>query len=276
MRNLNAKTVAAGFGASILLSVVAVGCGKSGDSATKDAVQSAAVTQSPVQFGGFLGLAQNKATVYSPMSLDLAKKTLVFSPGAKIGSEKMSGLAKQLAAKGVVTYVVDYLTDLAILQQKIALELATELSRDPSRILESNPELLAWQKSNKEISLAGHSMGGAVLGQFVGKRESSFLKSFLFIGVSSVVGAPALSSDPNSPKVVLITGNNDGLVSSDERSSMEALFQTQTVPVAGVNHFCIADDNSVGDEAKKAEDKATDLTFEECQDAMAEAISVNL
>ena len=62
------------------------------------------------------------------------------------------------------------------------------------------------------------------------------------------------------------------LKSADESTKMEELFKTRTIPVAGVNHFCIADEGNVGNKDKRSEDKPTNLSFEKCQSSMAEAI----
>ena len=230
-------------------------------------------TSAKIQFGGFLGIAKGSALVFAPRDLSSAKKTLVFSPGAQISSEKMSGLANQLAEAGVVTYMVDYLEDLAIFQPGLAVGLAETLVKDPSKVENLSKELVLWHKSNKNISLAGHSQGGAVLGKLAGKSSAKFLQSILLIGVSSIIGKPEAQPDGSiSSKVVLITGEKDGVISADESKAMEDLFQTQTVRVAGVNHFCIADDKSAGNEKYKAKDNPTDLSFAQCQLEMAKAI----
>ena len=230
-------------------------------------------TQGKIQFGGLFGFAKSNALIFAPKDLSKAKQTIVFSPGAAIGSEKMSGLAGQLASRGIVTYVVDYVSDLAILQQDLAFSLAETLATDVTKVSNLGDALVTWHKSNRAISLAGHSMGGAVLGKTVGKDESKFLKSILLIGVSSVIGTTNIQPD-NSPssKVVLITGERDGLISAAESSKMEDLFKTLTIRVAGVNHFCIADDGEVGNKDKRSQDNPTNLSFEDCQSSMAQAM----
>jgi hypothetical protein len=218
---------------------------------------------------GPLKLLQSHGQAYMPLAK--ATASLIVSPGAKVPISTMSGFASKLADKGVAVYVVEYVQDTAIIptEWNRTLHLAQALNESPEKVAGLSPEMVASHKSKLSISILGHSLGGAVLGVFLDKKEAEFIKSFFLFGVSSVIGEP----NPSNRNVHLLTGTEDGLVSPTERLKMETLFDVKTEFVQGVNHFCIIDSERVGNPKKRAEDKVTLLSKSQCQENLIQTLS---
>ena len=240
----------------------------------------AAPTVQKIQFGGILNAAfRHNALAFVPQGE--IKSALVVSPGAKISPSAMSDFAVRLANQGVAVYVVEYLLDLAILQQNIAFELAKELKTAPEKVGNLAPSLLAAHKKGLDTSLFGHSLGGAVLANRIDSNEAAFVKSWILFGVSSVTAERQTGRAQS--EVVLMTGSKDGLVSNEETAKMETLFgNIKTTFVQDVTHFCIANNDKAGDPKKRKEEKQNNLkksppvdpnlSAQECQDAVANAV----
>lgn len=114
------------------------------------------------------------------------------------------------------------------------------------------------------FSIVGHSMGGAILGDYIGKPDSPITHVALY-------GVNSFAKDPKqvSVKLGLFIGSKDGLMIGDQEaqdklSKAESLLGTKRTVLTDLNHFCIISDSTVGDEKYKERDLATNLSSESC------------
>ncbi len=203
-----------------------------------------------------------KARLYAS-KLDSYRDILIMNPGAQIPALAMSGLAEGFASAGSLVYVLENPGNLPILAPNAAADLAKALTKDINKIKNLPATVKAVQSKDLAIRAIGHSLGGAVLGAETG-QESSLFTEIILIGVSRLV------STPQTPmvKVTLLLGEKDGLAARAGVDQLAEIYQTKTIILPGVNHFCIISDPKAGAADKRAQDLPTELSSEECVQAV--------
>jgi pimeloyl-ACP methyl ester carboxylesterase len=211
------------------------------------------------------GLAVQSETEASPIKARLyAKKlktwhsVLLLNPGGLIPALAMSGLAEALAHKGHIVFVLDNPRDLPIEAMTLASDWAHAV-RNGELITGLPLELKTQLLQSLPLRAMGHSLGGAVLGAEIGNPHSLF-QEIILIGVSRLVSTP----ERPAMKVLILLGEKDGLASRPGVDQLAAKFNTQTIVIPGVNHFCIISDSNAGAPEKKAQDRPTDLSIDQC------------
>ena len=194
------------------------------------------------------------------------KSTVIISPDAYVPSEAMSGLASALASTGRIVFVMKYLKNLAIAPNqsgKIAV-LAEILKNKPEMLKQLDPTLIEIFKAPMPMSIVGHGMGGTILGDYIGKPNSTFIRIALF-------GVNSFAKEPNESflKLGLFVGSKDGLIIGDQKSQdkllkTESRLGVERTMLEGLNHFCIVSDSKVGDVKYRNKDLATTLSTDAC------------
>jgi hypothetical protein len=202
------------------------------------------------------------------------KSTVIISPDAYIPSEAMSGLATALASTGRIVFVMKYRKNLAIgpsQSGKIAA-LAEILRSKPEMLNQLDPALVEIFKAPMPMSIVGHGMGGTILGDYIGKPNSIFIRVALF-------GVNSFATEPNESflKLGLFVGSKDGLIIGDQKSQdtllkTESRLKIERTILEGLNHFCIVSDSKVGDTKYRNKDLATTLSTEACITKFAVAL----
>lgn len=187
------------------------------------------------------------------------QSVLFLNPGGLIPALAMSGLAEGFAQKGHLVFVLDNPNDLPVQAITLAPDWAAVFKKNHQLIQGMPDELKIKSLGNLPLRVFGHSLGGAVLGSEIG-NDATLFQEIVLMGVSRLVATP----ERPSTKVRLLLGEKDGLASRSSVDQLAARFNTQTIIVPGVNHFCIISDPNVGAPDKKAQDLPTDLSREEC------------
>lgn len=224
-----------------------------------------------VRTGGVLGIGAIEADLYAA---DLAqyKSAVVVSPGGKIAPKAMNGLAREIARRGHVAFVIHYLGNLAIIpteQGKVGT-FADQIARAPERIA-GIPERIAGalRQLPGGVSVVGHSLGGAVLGKLIGSSDAT-VRHITLLGVSELVSEPAAVRVPTT----LMVGSRDGLVKPQGLTNLEGKLSTQRITLPDVNHFCVISDPAAGEAERRAQDNASPLSSEECVKRVADALAL--
>lgn len=123
------------------------------------------------------------------------------------------------------------------------------------------------------MSLFGHSMGGAILGNYI-SEENAIFEHIALYSVNSFVSNPAKVAVKN---LKLFIGSKDGLMLRDQEAQekvkrVEALLSIQRVTLPELNHFCIISDDSVVDPSYREKDFSTNLTSKQCIAALTESL----
>ncbi len=210
-----------------------------------------------------------KARLYATQRTDY-QSVLFLNPGGLIPALAMSGLAEDFDRKGHLVFVLDNPNDLPVQAISLAPDWATSFKKDHQLIQGMPDELKARNLKNLPLLAMGHSLGGAVLGSEIG-NDTTLFQEIILIGVSRLVATP----DRPRTKVSLLLGEKDGLASRSSVDQLAARFNTQTIILPGVNHFCIISDPNAGAPDKKAQDLPTDLSREECVARVVNAIDDN-
>jgi hypothetical protein len=205
------------------------------------------------------------------------KSTVFISPGAKIPPAAMSGLAESLASTGRIVFVMRYLNNLPIIPGQAAQigALADLFKNQPEKLNGLDPALVKVDKSSMSFSIVGHSLGGAVLGDYIEKPNSLFSHVALY-------GVNSFAKDPKqvSVKLGLFIGSKDGLMIGDQEAKdkvlkVETLLGTKRTDLEDLNHFCIISDSTVGDTDKKDKD-LPGLSSEACITVLSETLDTFL
>ncbi len=210
-----------------------------------------------------------KARLYATQRTDY-ESVLFLNPGGLIPALAMSGLAEGFAQKGHLVFVLDNPNDLPVQAITLAPDWAAAFKKDHQLIQGMPDELKTKTLKNLPLRALGHSLGGAVLGSEIG-NDATLFQEIILIGVSRLIATPARPST----KVSLLLGEKDGLASRSSVDQLAARFNTQTMILPGVNHFCIISDPNAGAPDKKAQDLPTDLSREECVARVLKAMDEN-
>jgi alpha-beta hydrolase superfamily lysophospholipase len=213
-----------------------------------------------VHTGGLFG---RNAYLYAD---DLAwNAVVVLSPGASIPPSAMADLARSMAARGALVLIVEYAQNIAVLplpgNSRAAITIARAVHN--RSLLGLPAQVAAALNTGLPVLGLGHSMGGAVLGSYGASPETPFDRLALY-GTSQLVETPADVAVP----VLILHGENDGLVTAERLETLARHFDTTPQPVPLVNHFCIVDDPEAGNPDYRARDRATPLNHDECVDAV--------
>ena len=202
-----------------------------------------------------------------------AKDIVIISPGGSIPPASMAGLAKTIAQHRHQVFVVHYFQDLAVIptQRNNAEKFAKALKENLAQIegLTATEKLLFARPL--PIFALGHSLGAATLGETIGNVQSPFDKVIAF-GASSFIQLPATVNIPTR----FFYGSHDQIVDQAKIAILGQKFATKPQSVEGLNHFCIIDSDSVGSGKLREKDAPTDLTHQQCQSRLADAIEVEL
>ena len=153
--------------------------------------------------------------------------------------------------------------------------LADLFKNQPEKLNGLDPALVKVDKSSMSFSIVGHSLGGAVLGDYIEKPNSLFSHVALY-------GVNSFAKDPKqvSVKLGLFIGSKDGLMIGDQEAKdkvlkVETLLGTKRTDLEDLNHFCIISDSTVGDTDKKDKD-LPGLSSEACITVLSETLDTFL
>lgn len=198
------------------------------------------------------------------------QSVLFLNPGGLIPALAMSGLAEGFAQKGHLVFILDNPNNLPIQAISLAPDWAAIFKKD-HQLIQGLPYALKSQNlKNLPLRVLGHSLGGAVLGAEIGNPLTLF-QEIILIGVSRLTSTP----ERPSTKVRMLLGEKDGLASRRGVDQLAARFNTPTIVIPGVNHFCIVTDPDAGAADKKAQDQPTDLSRDECVERVVAVMDEN-
>ena len=153
--------------------------------------------------------------VFSPTDVEPTSGLIIY-PGGRVDPAAYAPLAKAAAAVGYLTVIVPMPLNLAVLSSEKALQ-----------VIDEYPEISTWV-------IAGHSLGGAMAANLVGRHPD------LFDGLALWAAYPGQSDDLSSLnlKVTSIYGKNDGVASVEEIQASGPLLppDTRWVAIEGGNH----------------------------------------
>ena len=149
-------------------------------------------------------------------SVDPAKAStgLIIYPGAFVDESAYALFAGALAASGYTTFIVPMPLDLAVLNANAA-----------QTVIEQNPQITNWV-------IGGHSLGGAMAGQFVAAHPE-LAKGLVLLGAF-----PNGDLSGWDGVVASIYGTNDGLAKPEQVLAAANVLPASTafVPIEGGNH----------------------------------------
>ena len=234
---------------------------------------------------------------------------VLINPGAVVRSADVKTLAESIARKGYITYVAnnpdgDVNKDqggpakgpIPLLAGGFIPNLAHKLSSNP-RDAKALPDPIVkvherWNAAGTPKLVAiGHSLGGAVLGDAAGRKDTG-LSRIILIGVDQLVdafvpfGLTPPSNGATPVPLVFVRGELDGLAEAGAMKTLSAKYSNSTLlpAVRGANHFCIIDGDpgdpkagKVGAPGKRIKDGTATLpTVQACVDATILALESSL
>ena len=160
----------------------------------------------------------------------------IFYPGGRVDYRSYAPLAARLAEKGWPSAIIPMPLNLAVFGTDKAAE-----------VIKGHPEVTRWV-------IAGHSLGGTMASQFAGRNPDS-ISGIVFLASYPADAKLASSSLP----ALAIFGENDGLVTTEDREKFRPRFpaSTEWLVIEGGNHA------GFGWYGKQEEDKPADISVEE-------------
>jgi pimeloyl-ACP methyl ester carboxylesterase len=155
--------------------------------------------------------------VFRPASGGLPEHGLIFYPGGFAEPAAYAPLLRQIAAAGYLVVNTPAPFDLALFAQDEALA-----------VMDAYPEIRSW-------TLAGHSMGGAVAGQFAAEHKERLAGLVLWAAYPFENPALAASGLP----VTSIYASADTFATVEEIEAGKAFLPTDTqyLPIEGGDHY---------------------------------------
>lgn len=224
-----------------------------------------------VSWGGlFGGVVSQKALLFVDKDYEMSgdyRGTCLISPGAYIPSVSMRGLAKEIATKGYVVFVLEYPDDLAFWdaldpRKTSYFNLADFIKRRKTeKIRGLLPSVRSFYSGDTSpVVIVGHSHGGAALGPVVFGRENPFDRIILS-GVASFIKAPWQRTARAENVDLFFGGEESKSQETLERALKElsiglvpdpdGVYRSDTSDrtmqlIDGLNHFGIISDMNVG------------------------------
>jgi hypothetical protein len=153
--------------------------------------------------------------VFRPRGVEPTSGLIIY-PGGRVDPAAYAPLAKAAAAEGYLTVIVPMPLNLAVLSSEKALQ-----------VIDAYPEISTWV-------IAGHSLGGAMAANLVGRYPD------LFDGLALWAAYPGQSDDLSNQDLLVtsIYGTSDGVASVEEIRGSSPLLpaNTQWAAISGGNH----------------------------------------
>ncbi|MCP4133768.1 MAG: hypothetical protein GY754_22560 [bacterium] len=203
------------------------------------------------------------------------KGTCMISPGGFIPAISMRGLAKEIASRGYVVFIIKYPTDLAFWEsmdhrEGSAVNLATLIKDKQLDEINGLSSAAAdfYSAGSSPMIVLGHSLGGAALGSLIFDDPYPFDNIILY-GVTSFIKMPWQNS-PAADSVDLFIGINELKTSKKINKVLTELSINLEADADGIHrssgsnrtfefipelsHFCIISDMQVGSSSKREKD----------------------
>lgn len=175
---------------------------------------------------------------------NLKDSGIIFYPGGKVEPEAYNPLAYALAEKGYLTTIIKMPFNLAVMN----------VDAGKSVIIE-NPNIKHWY-------IGGHSLGGAMAGNFV-YDYPNLIKGVFFLGAYPVKDLRNLGID-----VLMINGTLDGIINKGRLANADALIpaNSKRIILIGANH------SQFGSYGLQKKDNKANISWQEQQTTTVDSI----
>lgn len=169
---------------------------------------------------------------------------IIFYPGAKVEPEAYSPLAFKLAEKGYMTIIVEMPLNLAVIDKDLG------------------KEVIEYYEGVKYWYIGGHSLGGAMAGNFA-YEHNNLIEGVFFLGAYPVEDLSELPLNG-----LLVNGALDGIIDKERLKEAEKLMPKNSlnIRIEGGNH------SQFGSYGLQKNDQEAEIPFEEQQEKTIELI----
>jgi hypothetical protein len=160
---------------------------------------------------------------------------IIFYPGAKVEPEAYSPLAFELAEKGYMTVIVKMPLNLAVIDS------------------DRGKEVIDYYKDINRWYIGGHSLGGAMAGNFA-YEHNELIEGVFFLGAYPVKDLTDYSLD-----VLLVNGSLDAIIDEKNLKAAEELIPKNSLNliIEGGNH------SQFGSYGLQKNDQVAEISFKE-------------